>query len=112
MANRYRGEIEAELDGKSYTLVLNLGALAELEDAFACKNLSELAGVFSAGSLSAKDMQIILAAGLRGAGHEVSNNEVARMHCKDGVLGLSRIVARLLSETFGVVGEAESSNHP
>ena len=32
MANRYRGEIDARLDGKPHTLCLTLGALAELED--------------------------------------------------------------------------------
>lgn len=31
MANRHRGEIEAELGGKKRTLCLTLGALAELE---------------------------------------------------------------------------------
>jgi len=34
MANRHRGEIEAEIGGKTRTLVLTLGALAELEEAF------------------------------------------------------------------------------
>jgi len=34
MANRHRGEIEAEIGGVRRRLVLTLGALAELEDAF------------------------------------------------------------------------------
>ncbi|WP_369123161.1 GTA-gp10 family protein, partial [Escherichia coli] len=34
MPNRHRGEIEAILDGERMTLVLTLGALAELEQAF------------------------------------------------------------------------------
>ena len=33
--NRRRGEVAARIDGKDYTLCLTLGALAELEDAFA-----------------------------------------------------------------------------
>ena len=33
MANAHRGEIEATLGGKPYTLCLTLGALAELEHA-------------------------------------------------------------------------------
>ena len=33
-ANRRRGEIDAELDGKQYRLCLTLGALAELEAAY------------------------------------------------------------------------------
>ena len=34
MANRHRGEIEAELGGQRYTLCLTLGALAEIEHAY------------------------------------------------------------------------------
>ena len=34
MANAHRGEIEAELSGRTYVLCLTLGALAELEHAF------------------------------------------------------------------------------
>ncbi|MBN9013699.1 MAG: gene transfer agent family protein, partial [Rhizobiales bacterium] len=34
MPNRYRGEIDAELGGRRRTLVLTLGALAELEASF------------------------------------------------------------------------------
>ena len=34
MANRHRGEIEADIGGTRRRLVLTLGALAELEDAF------------------------------------------------------------------------------
>jgi hypothetical protein len=34
MANRRRGEIDAELSGRTYRLCLTLGALAELEDAY------------------------------------------------------------------------------
>ena len=42
MANKYRGEIEAELGGVKRTLVLTLGALAELEDAFGAEDLVAL----------------------------------------------------------------------
>ena len=39
MANRRRGEIEAEIGGAKRCLVLTLGALAELEDAFKAVDL-------------------------------------------------------------------------
>jgi hypothetical protein len=39
MPNRHRGEIEAELGGERMTLVLTLGALAELESAFGVDDL-------------------------------------------------------------------------
>ena len=43
MANRLRGEIEAELDGKRWTVCLTLGALAELETALGRGDLGTLA---------------------------------------------------------------------
>ena len=39
MANRYRGEIDAEIGGRKRVLVLTLGALAELE----CAAMNEIA---------------------------------------------------------------------
>lgn len=41
-ANRRRGEIAAELDGKTMRLCLTLGALAELEAAYAADDLGAL----------------------------------------------------------------------
>ena len=67
-ANRRRGEIEAELDGKAYRLCLTLGALAELEAAYAADDLGALVERFSSGRLSAIDMIRVIGAGLRGAG--------------------------------------------
>ena len=55
-ANRRRGEISAELDGKEYRLCLTLGALAELEAAYAADDLGALVERFSRGRLSALDM--------------------------------------------------------
>ena len=68
MANRHRGEIEAELGGARHTLVLTLGALAELEDAFGADDLGALTERFASGRLKARDLTRIIAAGLRGAG--------------------------------------------
>src|SRR5688572_16128740 len=67
MANRHRGEVAAELDGRPRRLVLTLGALAELEDALGAEDLVALAERFSRGRLAARDAIRILAAGLRGA---------------------------------------------
>ena len=79
MANRYRGEIEVEIGGARRRLVLTLGALAELEDAFGADDLVALAERFGSGRLKARDLVRIIAAGLRGAGESVSNDEVAAM---------------------------------
>jgi len=101
MANKHRGEIEARLDGTTVKLVLTLGALAELEDAFGDSDMLALAARFEKGRLSARDCLRVITAGLRGAGHVISDGDVAAMQCDDGAAGYVDIVARLLTATFG-----------
>jgi hypothetical protein len=101
MANSRRGEIEAVLDGKSYALCLTLGALAELESSFGASDLTALAERFEARRLSARDILRIIACGLRGAGHPLSDEEVAQMKVAGGLTEYVRIAADLLTATFG-----------
>mgnify|MGYP001042370144 FL=1 len=100
MANVYRGEIDAELGGRRRTLVLTLGALAELEAAFGAADLVALAERFASGRLTARDLIRIIAAGLRGAGETVSDDEVAAMTAPGGAAGFARIAADLIAATF------------
>lgn len=100
MANRYRGEIEAELGGRKRVLVLTLGALAELEAAFGADDMVALTERFGAGRMKAHDLLRIIAAGLRGAGESVSDGEVAAMAVPDGAQGYVRIAADLIAATF------------
>lgn len=106
-ANPRRGEVAATIDGRERVLCLTLGALAELEGAFAVDDLTALAGRFSTGRLSARDLTRIIAAGLRGAGEAVSDDEVAAMRIEGGVAACAAIVAALLQATFGT-GEGAS----
>lgn len=100
MANSHRGEIEALLGGRQRTLVLTLGALAELESAFGADDLMALAERFGTGRLSARDLVRIIAAGLRGAGETISDDEVAALRIEGGVTGYVRIAADLIAATF------------
>ncbi|MGD9540603.1 gene transfer agent family protein [Methylocystis sp.] len=101
MANAKRGEIDATLDGKTYTLCLTLGALAELESGFGASDLVALASRFEERRLSARDILRIIGCGLRGAGYEISDDDVARMKASEGLAGYVRIAADLLAATFG-----------
>ena len=118
MANLHRGEIEAVLDGRPYKLCLTLGALAELEAAFGDEDMLALAGRFAGGRLSSRDAIRILGAGLRGAGHDLGDADVARLRCEGGAAGFVDVVARLLGATFGatagaqVPDEAHAVQHP
>jgi hypothetical protein len=101
MANLHRGEIEAVLDGQPMVLCLTLGALAELEAAFGDEDMLALANRLSSGRLSARDAIRILGAGLRGAGNDLADADVARLKADGGAAGFVEVVARLLTATFG-----------
>ena len=101
MPNRHRGEIEAEIGGARRTLVLTLGALAELEAAFGADDMVALAERFGAGRLKARDLIRIIGAGLRGAGEQVTDEEIALMDVEGAAAGYVRIAAELIAATFG-----------
>jgi len=109
MANVHRGEIEAELGGKRYTLCLTLGALADLEQAFGAGDLVALAERFESGRLSARDLIIIISRGLRGAGHPLDDDEVASLTVPGGLQGYVRVAADLLAATFGAEASKETN---
>jgi hypothetical protein len=101
MVNRHRGEIEAVLDGVPQTLVLTLGALAEIEHAYGGEDLLAIAERFEQGRIKATDAICVIAAGLRGAGSSLTDKDVAMMRVDGGAAGYLRIVADLLKATFG-----------
>lgn len=111
-ANTQRGEITAQLDGKPYRLCLTLGALAELEAVFQSGDLAALVERFSSGKLSASDMVLIIGAGLRAAGNDVSDDMVRTMQANGGAAGYARIVAALLTATFGTAGQEDATPNP
>jgi hypothetical protein len=102
--NRRRGEVAAELDGRSFRLCLTLGALAELEAAYEAEDLGALVERFGSGRLSARDLIRITGAGLRGGGNDISDDEVSAMQAEGGVAGFAAIVSELLAATFGTGG--------
>ncbi|MEO6609798.1 MAG: gene transfer agent family protein [Aestuariivirga sp.] len=100
MVNRHRGEIEAELGGEMRTLVLTLGALAEIEHAYGGEDLIAIAERFEKGRIKASDAIKVIGAGLRGAGETISDADVAKLSVSGGAAGYLRIVADLLKATF------------
>ena len=104
-ANRHRGEISAEIEGKKYRLCLTLGALAELEAAFGDTDLLALAERFEQGKISAGDAIKIIGAGLRGGGHVISDKELSCLQINGGAGGYLALVVDLLEATFAPSGK-------
>ncbi|BBE72050.1 gene transfer agent family protein [Oharaeibacter diazotrophicus] len=109
MANPYRGDVAAEIGGRRRTLRLTLGALAELEAAFGADDLGDLARVFAAGKLRARDAVRVIAAGLRGAGEPVTDEEVAAMAIDGGAAGYAALVVALVAATFAPGGASPTT---
>ncbi|KQT58165.1 hypothetical protein ASG52_22190 [Methylobacterium sp. Leaf456] len=107
MANRRRGEVPLVLGPERYTLCLTLGALAELEDAFAAGDLAGLAARFEGGRLSARDLIVLLGAALRGGGHALDDAAVAALPLAGGFSAVTAALGEALSAAFG---EAQAPN--
>ena len=101
MANAQRGEIAAIIDGEEKVLCLTLGALAEFEARLGGGDLMGLGERFASGRVSARDLIVILGAGLRGGGNAVTDDDLARMAVEGGLRGAAEVAARLLRATFG-----------
>jgi len=86
LKNAARGEAALLAGGRSYRLLLTLGALAEIEDGLGLADLSAVGARLA--RPRAADLAIVAAALLRGGGHDLCPAEVLRLEC-----GLGAIVA-------------------
>lgn len=77
MINGIRGEVSIKINNKDYVLCLTLGALAELETAFAINDFSQLSQKFQ--KLNAKDLLVILAILLKGGQNPIAIEELKEM---------------------------------
>ena len=112
--NRIRGEAELIAGGKSFRLLLTLGALAEIEDGL---ELSDLAGIATRlKQARAGDLAVVAAALLRGGGHEITPADVLRLPCDLGELvgAVAQAFDRagLPREGLARSGEQGEAGHP
>lgn len=106
MANPQRGEVAIRVNGEERVMRLTLGALAELEARLQATSLLGLAEKFESGGVSASELIALLAAGIRGAGGAVSEEELASAEIEGGAVGAMRAGLMLLSRTFRPEGGA------
>ncbi len=76
MANKRRGEVEFKVNKKTYILCMNLGAMAELEDAFDLESIADLPEVFKSGKVRARQIIQLLGALIRGGGSDITDQEI------------------------------------
>jgi Phage tail tube protein, GTA-gp10 len=100
MPNRARGEAELVAGGKTYCLLLTLGALAEIEDGLGLANLGEISKRLA--QARAGDFAIVAAALLRGGGHDMTAQDALALACDLGALVAA---VRDAFEAAGLKGE-------
>ncbi|WP_342358529.1 gene transfer agent family protein [Terrarubrum flagellatum] len=100
MANCHRGEVDCEIGGRRFRLCLTLGALAEIESAFAVEGLAALGERLSSGKLGAKDFIAILGAAARGGGERIEDRELAALNIARELPLVIDAVAKLLRLAF------------
>ncbi|GAA0548079.1 hypothetical protein FHS83_000949 [Rhizomicrobium palustre] len=74
MTNAIRGEAALECGGVRYTLLLTLGALADIEEGLGLSDLSHIGARLK--QARACDIAVIAAALLKGGGHHLSPQDV------------------------------------
>ena len=77
MTNKHRGEVALQAGDQTYTLCLTLQALAEIEAALGAEDIADI----GARLLKPKsaDLIAILAALMRGGGHDVADADAGRL---------------------------------
>lgn len=102
MANPWSGEVAITLNGEARVAKLTLGALAELEAGLGTGSLVELAQRFEAQRFSARDVLLLLVAGLRGGGWQGGAEDLRAADIGGGPMAAVRIAAELLARAFSV----------
>ena len=100
MMNPQRGDAAIRIGGETRTMRLTLGALAALEARLDARGLVGLAERFESGAFGAADLIAVIAAGLRGGGSPVTEEEVAQMTFDGGAIDAAAAVTRLLAVSF------------
>jgi len=91
--NRARGEVALQVGDTAYRLCLTLGALAEIEAALEVPGLAALGERL--GNPRSGDLIVVLAALMRGGGHDLDTEEVRRLPVE--MAGAVRAIAAALN---------------
>lgn len=100
MANPWAGEVAVTLNGVPHVAKLTLGALVEVETQLGTGSLVEIAERFEAGRFTARDVLVLLLAGLKGGGWSGEMRDLAEASIGGGPMGAVRAAAALLARAF------------
>ncbi|MCC5993403.1 MAG: gene transfer agent family protein [Rhodobacteraceae bacterium] len=100
MTNPYAGEVRLVIDGTPHRLRLTLGALAELEAAMQADTILALVERFESGQIAARDVLVLIVAGLRGGGWKGQAADLLEAEIEGGLPAAAQAAAELLARAF------------
>ena len=110
MANKQRGEITIQgPEGKTYTMCLTLGAIAQIEEQLELKSLMQVDEVMSEAKMS--HVLTIFIALLNGGGHDVTKADMMRWNVDIRQL-MSKIRDAFAASGFSDEDEEEGEEQP
>ena len=89
-------------DGQQHVARLTLGALVELEEVLEEGSLVGLVERFEKSAFSSRDVLVLLAAGLRGGGADISSEQLMQAEFDGGPMAAAKAAAELLARAFVV----------
>ena len=98
--NPNSGDVEIELDGRSFTMRPSFRALMEIEAATGT-NIMTLVRRFAAKSFGIGDVAAIVTAGLKAAGEPASKDKVGELVFKTGLLKVATPAGEFLWNALG-----------
>jgi len=90
------------VDGERLVAKLTLGALAELEARLEADSLADMVARFEGDALRARDVLMLICAGLRGGGWRGDLPDLLSAEIEGGPLEAARAAAQLLARAFRV----------
>lgn len=101
MSNPYRGEVRVVVDGTARQARLSLGALVTLEETLGEQSLLDLVKRFEDGQCRARDILVLLAAGLG-----MTPADLAEAEIEGGPVAAAKAAAELLRRCFEMPGSS------
>lgn len=102
MSNPWRGDVALGINGKTQTMRLTLGALAELETELKASSLMQVVERFENATFTSQDVLALLRAGLRGGKCDVTDEQLYHAEIMGGPIAAARAAAELLTRAFTV----------
>jgi len=106
MANPLKGQVDVELNGKSYKARLTIDSIIAIEDALDI-GLLKLAQNMAGGDVRISQVVGVLLPALRGGGNDLQDSQVRKLVQDAGLVASTKVVADLIAASLLATGDQD-----